>query len=101
MSIDINVTITQGGSPPVTIQSTDGNPVEITGGEVIAIAMNTAPQGPPGPPGPVGPAGPPGTSTIAGCTDAQIAQPKEGQVLRYNASNKWNNKQLLVKGGFY
>ena len=107
MSIDINVTITQGGSPPVTIQSTASNPVTITGGETIAVGLTSAPAGatgpagPQGPAGPAGPTGPAGSSTIAGCTDAQITQPKEGQVLRYGPTLKVENKQLLVKGGFY
>ena len=101
VSIDINVTITQGGTPPVQVTSTASNPVAITGGETIAVGLNAGTQGPPGPPGPQGPAGPAGVNTIAGCTDAQITQPKEGQVLRYNSSLKVANKQLLVKGGFY
>jgi len=95
---DIAVTITQGGTPPVTVQSPPDTPVTIVGGETINLSVGTGPAGPQGPAGPTGPAG---SSTIAGCTDAQITQPKEGQVLRYGPTLKVENKQLLVKGGFY
>lgn len=93
---DISVTITQGGTPPVTIQSPADNPVQITGGEVINLAIGS------GPPGPQGPMGPAGVSTLAGCTDVQVSNVQAGDLLRYD-NGKWRNRpeqDVLDAGNF-
>lgn len=93
---DITVTITQGGTPPITIQSPPDSPVQIIGGETVNLSVGS------GPPGPVGPQGPAGVSTLAGCTDVQLASPQAGDLLRY-ANGKWRNKpeqDVLDAGNF-
>lgn len=57
---DITVTITQGGTPPITVTSPPDSPVQITGGETVNLSVGT------GPPGPAGPAGPQGIQGIPG-----------------------------------
>ena len=99
---DITVTITQGGTPPVTIQSPAGSPVEITGGETINLSVGS---GPPGPAGPQGPQGLPGSAVagpLSGATDAVISSPQAGDLLRYD-NGKWRNypdRDLLDEGNF-
>ena len=55
-----------------------------------AAPVNATVAGGVGPQGPSGPVGPAGSNALASLTDAVVANPSDGDLLRY-ASGKWRN----------